>query len=117
MNGERLKPHTDSLFVEGMRPTGFGREFEVDPQAVVDREMRHMMGTNQRGEREHRGAGRRQIREFRNKNNYEQQLYVWKARDERYSLNFIHKATRTTTNQGVRDELHFIRGMVLKGVC
>ncbi|GKE84582.1 hypothetical protein Tco_1558324, partial [Tanacetum coccineum] len=57
MNGERLKPHTDSLFVEGMQPTGFVREFVVNPQAAVDREMRHMMGTNQRGEREHRWAG------------------------------------------------------------
>ncbi|GJT07684.1 integrase, catalytic region, zinc finger, CCHC-type containing protein [Tanacetum coccineum] len=44
MNGERLKPRTDSgvLFVEGMQPTGFGREFEVDPQAMIDREMQHM---------------------------------------------------------------------------
>ncbi|GJT75711.1 ankyrin repeat-containing protein [Tanacetum coccineum] len=39
-----------------MQPTCFGREFGVDPQSAVDREMRHMMGTNQRGEREHRGA-------------------------------------------------------------
>ncbi|GKD56935.1 ankyrin repeat-containing protein [Tanacetum coccineum] len=64
MNDERLKPHTephtDSLFVEGMQPTGFGREFGVDPQAAVDREMRHMIETNQRGEREHRGAGTNQ---------------------------------------------------------
>nr|GEW12171.1 putative mitochondrial protein [Tanacetum cinerariifolium] len=30
-------------------------ELKVDPQAAVDREIRHMMGTNQRGEREHRG--------------------------------------------------------------
>ncbi|GJT48409.1 hypothetical protein Tco_0974566 [Tanacetum coccineum] len=62
MNDERLKPHTephtDSLFVEGMQPTGFGREFGVDPQAAVDREMRHMIETNQRGEREHRGVER-----------------------------------------------------------
>ncbi|GJW66133.1 hypothetical protein Tco_0118017 [Tanacetum coccineum] len=45
MNGERLKPRTDSsgvLFVEGMQPTGFGREFGVDPQAAIDREMQHM---------------------------------------------------------------------------
>ncbi|GJX00337.1 hypothetical protein Tco_0184250 [Tanacetum coccineum] len=44
MNGERLKSHTDSgvLFVEGMQPTGFGREFGVDPQAAIDREMQHM---------------------------------------------------------------------------
>ncbi|GJY51599.1 hypothetical protein Tco_0442446 [Tanacetum coccineum] len=40
MNGVRLKPYTDSLFVEGMQPTG--REFGVDPQAAIDREMQHM---------------------------------------------------------------------------
>ncbi|GJW37922.1 hypothetical protein Tco_0060842 [Tanacetum coccineum] len=60
MNGERLKPRTSSLFVEGLQPTGFRREFGVDPQAAVDREMQHMMGTNQKGEREHRGAGTNQ---------------------------------------------------------
>ncbi|GJZ54671.1 ankyrin repeat-containing protein [Tanacetum coccineum] len=60
MNGVRLKPYIDSLFVEGMQPTGFGREFGVDPQAAVDREMQHVMGTNQTGERVHRGAGTNQ---------------------------------------------------------
>ncbi|GJS88960.1 ankyrin repeat-containing protein [Tanacetum coccineum] len=58
---ERFKSSTDSgaVFVEGMQPTGFKgfrREFEVDSQATVDREMQHMMGTNQTGERVHRGA-------------------------------------------------------------
>ncbi|GJW64949.1 signal peptide peptidase-like protein 3 [Tanacetum coccineum] len=56
MIGERFKPSTDSaVFVEGMQPTsfkGFGREFGVDPQAAVDREMQHVMGTNQTGERD-----------------------------------------------------------------
>ncbi|GJT78293.1 ankyrin repeat-containing protein [Tanacetum coccineum] len=48
------------LIVEGIQPTGFGWEFEVDLHATVDKEMRHVMGTNQRGEREHRGAGTNQ---------------------------------------------------------
>ncbi|GKD51679.1 hypothetical protein Tco_1280655 [Tanacetum coccineum] len=61
MIGERFKLSTDSsaLFVDGMQPTdfkGFGREFGVDPQAAVDREMQHVIGTNQTGERVHRGA-------------------------------------------------------------
>ncbi|GJY03101.1 ankyrin repeat-containing protein [Tanacetum coccineum] len=38
------------------------------------------------------------------KNNYEQQLYVWKAR--------LYLGI-----DGVRDELHSIRGMALKGAC
>ncbi|GJX46978.1 hypothetical protein Tco_0272168 [Tanacetum coccineum] len=44
MNGVRLKPYTDYgvLFVEGMQPTGFGREFGVDPQAATDRDMQHI---------------------------------------------------------------------------
>ncbi|GJV66175.1 ankyrin repeat-containing protein [Tanacetum coccineum] len=37
-----------------------GREFGVDPQAAVDREMQHVMGTNQTRERVHRGAGTNQ---------------------------------------------------------
>ncbi|GJT58776.1 hypothetical protein Tco_1002309, partial [Tanacetum coccineum] len=58
---ERFKPSTDSgaVFVEGMQPIdfkGFGREFRVGPQAAVDREMQHVMGTNQTRERVHRGA-------------------------------------------------------------
>ncbi|GKD06150.1 hypothetical protein Tco_1181124 [Tanacetum coccineum] len=62
MNEERLKPRTDSgvLIVEGIQPTCFGWEFEVDLHAAVDKEMRHMMGTNQRGEREHQGDGTNQ---------------------------------------------------------
>nr|GEU84834.1 reverse transcriptase domain-containing protein [Tanacetum cinerariifolium] len=55
MNGEKLKLHTDSLFVEGI-PTGFGHEFGVDPQAAINRGMQHLMGTNQTGERVHPGA-------------------------------------------------------------
>ncbi|GJT57275.1 hypothetical protein Tco_0992329 [Tanacetum coccineum] len=39
---------------------GFRWEFGVDPQAAVDREMQHMIGTNQKGEREHRGTGMNQ---------------------------------------------------------
>ncbi|GKA91722.1 hypothetical protein Tco_0813647 [Tanacetum coccineum] len=42
MIGERFKPRPGVLFVEGMQPTGFGREFGVDPQAAIDREMQHM---------------------------------------------------------------------------
>ncbi|GJT27690.1 hypothetical protein Tco_0907965 [Tanacetum coccineum] len=56
MNGERLKP-VSYLLKECILQ---GREFGVDPQAAVDKEMRHMMGTNQRGEREHWGAGTNQ---------------------------------------------------------
>ncbi|GKC49539.1 hypothetical protein Tco_1072284 [Tanacetum coccineum] len=68
MIGERFKSSTDSgaVFVEWMQPTGFKgfrREFEVDSQATVDREMQHMMGTNQTGERVHRGAGTNQARD------------------------------------------------------
>ncbi|GJX32127.1 hypothetical protein Tco_0241982 [Tanacetum coccineum] len=36
---------------------------KVDPQAAVDREMQHVMGTNQTGERMHRGAGTNQVGE------------------------------------------------------
>ncbi|GKA46562.1 hypothetical protein Tco_0739445 [Tanacetum coccineum] len=32
------------------------KEFRVDPQAAIDREMQHMMGINQTRERVHRGA-------------------------------------------------------------
>ncbi|GJZ61061.1 hypothetical protein Tco_0617198 [Tanacetum coccineum] len=60
MNDVRLKPYIDYLFVEVMQPTSFGRELRVDPQATVDREMQHVMGTNQTGERVHRGAGTNQ---------------------------------------------------------
>ncbi|GJX98944.1 hypothetical protein Tco_0355963 [Tanacetum coccineum] len=42
INGERLKPRTCVLFVEGLQPTCFGQEFGVDPQAAIDREMQHM---------------------------------------------------------------------------
>ncbi|GJT05830.1 hypothetical protein Tco_0840292 [Tanacetum coccineum] len=46
MNGVRLKPYTDYdvLFVEGMQPRGFGREFGVDPQVATDRDMQHIGG-------------------------------------------------------------------------
>nr|GEV07321.1 ankyrin repeat-containing protein [Tanacetum cinerariifolium] len=54
MNDDRTRHHTS--FGLGFEATGFGQEFGVDPQATVDREMRHMMGTNQRGEREHGGG-------------------------------------------------------------
>ncbi|GKA39516.1 hypothetical protein Tco_0732067 [Tanacetum coccineum] len=55
---ERFKPSTDSsvVFIEGMQPTGFERECKMDPQAAVDREMQHVMGTNQTGERVYRGG-------------------------------------------------------------
>nr|GEY85139.1 hypothetical protein [Tanacetum cinerariifolium] len=65
MIGERFKPSTDSgaVFVKGMQPTGFkgfGREFRVDPQAMVKREMKHMMGINQTRKTVHRGDGTNQ---------------------------------------------------------
>nr|GFB95185.1 ankyrin repeat-containing protein [Tanacetum cinerariifolium] len=107
MNGERLKPHTDSLFVEGMRPTGFGREFGVDPQAVVDREMRHMIGTNQRGEREHRGLEgdkfayhrfEHRMRKLKMPVFEGEDAYGWIYRVEWYFEILRNSATRTTTS-------------------
>nr|GEX64909.1 hypothetical protein [Tanacetum cinerariifolium] len=54
MNDDHTRQHTS--FGLGFEATGFGQEFGVDPQAMVDREIRHMMGTNQREEREHGGG-------------------------------------------------------------
>nr|GEX81764.1 ankyrin repeat-containing protein [Tanacetum cinerariifolium] len=53
MNGERFKPRIDfgALLAKGTQPTGFIRKFGVHLKAAVDREMHHMMGTNQIGER------------------------------------------------------------------
>ncbi|GJX87043.1 hypothetical protein Tco_0337817 [Tanacetum coccineum] len=97
MNGERLKPRTYSgvLFVEAMQPTGFGWEFVMDPCRFLKVKI-HMDGYIELN-------GILKFKDFRNKNNYEQQLYVWKARPY-------------LGIDGVKDELHSIRGMVLKGV-
>nr|GEX91197.1 hypothetical protein [Tanacetum cinerariifolium] len=97
MIGERFKTNTDSVavFVEGMQPTGFKgfrREFKVDLCRCLKVKM-HMDGYLEL-------KGILKFKDFCNMNNYEEQLYVWEAR--------LYLGI-----DGVRDELHSIRGMVV----
>ncbi|GKC14454.1 ankyrin repeat-containing protein [Tanacetum coccineum] len=103
MNGVRLKPYTDSLFVEGMQPTGFGQEFEVDPQATVDREMQHVMGTNQTGETVHRGAGTNQAGDRFAYHGFEHRMRKLKMPvfEGEYAYGWIYRVERYFEIQGL----------------
>ncbi|PWA72590.1 hypothetical protein CTI12_AA104190 [Artemisia annua] len=90
LNGEQFKPRTDcgAPFVTGMQPTDFRWDFGVDPQAALDRETQHMMGTNQTGEVKHRGAGTNQLEHRMRKLKMPlfegEDAYGWIYRVERY---------------------------------